>query len=151
MTPEDPDLATVAEAPALRTQIARFTAVGLISTATYIALYALLRPVLSPLMANGIALLVTAIGNTTANRRLTFAVRDRATLLRHQAAGLAAFGVALGLTTAAVTLQAWWFPRAGRGVELLVLVAANLAATAARFILLRAWIGSDRATVRSHT
>ena len=147
---EDPDPASTIDAPPLRAQIARFTAVGLVSTAAYVALYALLRPLLSPVMANGIALLVTAIGNTTANRRLTFAVRDRATLLRHQAAGLAAFSIALGLTTAAVTLQAWWFPSAGRRVELLVLVSANLAATAARFILLRAWIGSDRATVRGH-
>jgi putative flippase GtrA len=147
---EDPDPAKAADAPPLRAQIARFTAVGLVSTAAYVALYALLRSVLSPVMANGIALLVTAIGNTAANRRLTFAVRDRASVLRHQAAGLAAFGVALGLTTAAVTLQAWWFPSAGRRVELIVLVAANLVATAARFILLRTWIGSDRPTVRSH-
>lgn len=147
---EDPDPARVADPRPLRTQIARFAAVGLVSTAAYVALYALLRPLLSPVVANGIALLVTAIGNTTVNRRLTFAVRDRATVLRHQAAGLAAFGVAFGLTTAAVTLQAWWFPGAGRRVELIVLVAANLAATTARFLLLRIWIGSERPTVRSH-
>jgi putative flippase GtrA len=135
--------------PPLATQLARFTAVGLVSTAAYIALYSLLRLAISPVLANGIALLVTAVGNTTANRRLTFAVRDRATVLRHQAVGLAAFGIALGLTTGAMVVQGWLLPDAGRPVELSVLVAANLAATAVRFVLLRTWIGADRAGVGS--
>lgn len=146
----EPPRRSTTGAPNLRGQLARFTAVGLVSTAAYVALYSVLRLVLPPLLANGLALLATAIGNTAANRRLTFAIRDRATVLRHQAIGLAAFGIALGLTTAAATLQGWLLPDAGRRVELTVLVGANLLATAVRFLLLRAWIGAERPTVRSH-
>jgi putative flippase GtrA len=45
------------------------------STLAYLALYALPRLGAGPQWANLIALLVTALANTAANRRLTFGVR----------------------------------------------------------------------------
>src|SRR5213595_3700455 len=53
-------------------QVARFGAIGVASTIAYTLLYLALRHVLAAQAANAIALLVTAIGNTAANRRLTF-------------------------------------------------------------------------------
>jgi len=121
-------------------QLIRFGAIGVLSTVAYVVLYALLREVAEPLVANAVALLVTAIANTAANRRLTFGVRDRETVLQHQLAGLIAFGVALAITSGSVALLGWLVPDAPRRVEIAVLVAANVAATVVRFVLLRTWI-----------
>jgi putative flippase GtrA len=125
-------------------QVASFAAIGLVSTAAYAALYAGLRLVLDPAASNALALILTAIGNTDANRRLTFAVRDRAGALRDQVGGLVALGVALAITTVAVAALSVAAPDAGRAAELLVLVGANVLATVCRFLLLRRWIAGPR-------
>jgi glycosyltransferase involved in cell wall biosynthesis len=125
----------------LGSQIRRFAAIGIASTAAWAVLYLVLRGSLTSVPANAVALVVTAIGNTAANRRLTFGVRGRPSLLRDHAAGLAAFGLALGLTSGTAVLLDRVAPGAGRIVEIGVLTIANLVATAARFVLLRTWIG----------
>ena len=51
---------------------------GVASTVAYLALYVLLRAVLPAVAANALALLVTAVANTAANRRFTFEVAGRA-------------------------------------------------------------------------
>ncbi len=128
----------------LAQQLARFAVIGLISTGVYFGLYWLLRGLTSAPLANLGALVVTALANTAANRRLTFGVRGRRTLARDHTGGLVAMGVALAITTAALAaLHAAW-PGAGRLAELAVLGASNLVATAARFLLLRAWIARPR-------
>ena len=121
-------------------EVLSFAAVGVVSTAAYAVLYLTLRMVTGSVAANAIALVATAIGNTAANRRLTFGVRDRVSIVRHQAAGLVALTVALTITTASVGVLTLLAPGASRLVELAVLVAANALATAARFVLLRASI-----------
>jgi putative flippase GtrA len=125
----------------LASQVRTFAAIGIVSTAAWGLLYLLLRGALPPLPANAVALVVTAIGNTAANRRLTFGVRGRHSLVRDHAAGLLAFGLALGLTSGAAVALDVVAPGAGRLVELAVLALANVIATAGRFILLRAWVG----------
>lgn len=132
-------------------QVATFAAIGVVSTAAYAALYTGLRLVLDPAASNALALIATAIGNTAANRRLTFGVRDRAGALRDQVGGLVALGVALAITSIAVALLGTLAPGAGRATELAVLVVANVLATACRFLLLRRWIaGPRRAPVANH-
>jgi len=126
------------------TQARRFAAIGVVSTLAYAGLYALLRGVASAPLANAVALTATAVGNTAANRRLTFGVRGRGSLGRHHLAGLLAHGVALSITTPAAALLAVLAPQAGRPVELAVLIAANTLATIARFVLLRSWIAGGR-------
>ena len=118
-------------------QLLTFGAIGVLSTLAYVALYAWLRPAVSAGVANAAALLITAVGNTAANRRLTFAVTARDGLARHHAAGLIALGVALAITSASLGLLDFLAPHHGRSVELVVLVGANGAATVARFFLLR--------------
>ena len=54
--------------------------------------------------------------------------------------GVVALGAALAITTASIAALALVAPGAGRVLELVVLIAANGVATAARFLLLRAWI-----------
>lgn len=117
-------------------QLLRFGAVGVASTLAYFALYLLLRP-FGAQAANLVALLVTAIANTAANRRLTFGISGRAGALRHHVGGLAAFGVALGLTSGSLWLLDTVWPGAGRLFEVGVLVVANAAATLLRFLALR--------------
>jgi putative flippase GtrA len=119
-----------------------FGLVGVVSTLAYAALYLLLRTVVGPVPANAAALLVTAVGNTAANRRLTFGVRDGTGMVRDQAVGLLALGVALAITTTAAGVLGAVAPRAPRVVELAVLVAANGLATVARFLLLRTGIAA---------
>jgi putative flippase GtrA len=118
-------------------QLLTFGAIGVASTVAYVALYAWLRQGVSAGIANAVALLVTAVANTAANRRLTFAVKEREGLARDHAAGLAALGVALAITTASLGMLAFLAPHHGRTIELAVLVGANGAATVARFALLR--------------
>ncbi len=124
-------------------EVATFAVIGVISTAAYAALYLGLRSFTGPLAANALALVLTAVGNTAANRRLTFGVRGRASMIRDQVGGLVALGVALAITTASIDLLAILAPDAGRLVELAVLVVANALATVVRFVLLRTWIAGD--------
>src|SRR4051812_12257540 len=69
-------------------QLAMFVLVGIASTVAYAVLYLLLRGWAGAQLANLLALLLTAIGNTAANRRLTFGVRGRRDAVRHQVQGL---------------------------------------------------------------
>jgi putative flippase GtrA len=123
-------------------QLASFAAIGVVSTIAYVVLYAALRTVASAGVANAVALVLTAVGNTAANRRLTFQVTGRATLLRDHAGGFAAFGLGLAITTGAVGLLERAAPNPGLAREIVVLVAANGLATVARFVVLRWWIAS---------
>jgi putative flippase GtrA len=118
-------------------QVARFAAIGVASTLAYVALYAGLRLAMPAQPANALALFVTAVGNTAANRRMTFAVRGRANALRHQLQGLGVFAIALGITSGSLALLNAASGHPPRALEVAVLVTANLAATALRFVLLR--------------
>ncbi|SCL21999.1 GtrA-like protein [Micromonospora pallida] len=119
-------------------QVARFAAVGVASTLAYLVIFLAARSVLGAQPANLLALLVTAVGNTAANRRLTFGISGRRHAGRHHLQGLLAFGLGLALTSGALAGLHAVTATPPRLVELVVLVAANLAATVLRFVLLRA-------------
>jgi putative flippase GtrA len=121
-------------------QLTSFVLIGLCSTAAYLALYTLLRGAMSAQFANALALLVTAVANTAANRRFTFGIGGREGVARHQLQGLAVFLLGLALTSGALELLRLVSSHPGRIIELSVLVVANAAATAFRFALLRAWV-----------
>jgi putative flippase GtrA len=124
----------------LGSQVALFALVGVASTLAYALLFLAFRQVCGPLVANLLALLVTAVANTAANRRLTFGVRGRRDALRHQAQGLIVFAVGLGVTTATL----WGLEGAGHGTEVVALTAANLLVTLMRFVGLRRWVFARR-------
>jgi putative flippase GtrA len=121
-------------------QLARFVAIGVTSTLAYLVLYLALRGTVGAQAANLVALLLTAVANTAANRRLTFGVAGRRGAARHQLQGLVVFGLGLALTSGALALLSAASARPSRPVEAAVLVGANLAATVLRFLLFRAWV-----------
>lgn len=121
----------------LRREVVTFAAIGVVSTAVYAALYLVLRGVFTAALANALALVITAIGNTATNRRLTFGVRRRDSMLRHQLGGLIALSMALAITTTSIGLLDLLVSRPPRTLELAVLVAANATATLVRFVVLR--------------
>jgi len=120
--------------------------VGAASTAAYALLYLALRGPLGAQGANFTALLLTAIANTAANRRLTFGLRGPDRAIAHQGQGLVVFALGWALTAGALALLGATAPTAPHGVELTVLVITNLIATLVRFILLRHWVFRPRTT-----
>lgn len=134
----------------LTRQVVRFAGIGVASTLAYLVIFALLRGFTGAQAANLMALLITAVGNTAANRRLTFGISGRANAGRHQMQGLVVFGLGLILTSGSLALLGAMAPTAGRLVEIVVLVLANLAATILRFLLLRGWVfGRHRSAHRA--
>ena len=117
--------------------MASFGAIGVASTAAYVVLYAWLRVAAPAGIANAVALLITAVANTAANRWLTFGIRGSEGLARHHAAGLLALGAALVITSASLVVLNAAAPHHGRLTEIAVLVLANATATLVRFLLLR--------------
>jgi putative flippase GtrA len=137
--------ATAAMPRSLLRQGVNFAAIGIASTAAYLLLFLALSGTLGAQGANLVALLLTAIANTAANRRFTFGVRGRTGAARHQFEGLVVFGIGLLLTSGALALL-HLATDPHRAVEVIVLVGANLLATVVRFVLLRGWVFHPRRT-----
>ncbi|WP_460864916.1 bifunctional glycosyltransferase family 2/GtrA family protein [Rhodococcus aerolatus] len=145
------DAAVPGVPPGLVSQLLRFGAIGVASTLAYAVLFVLARPELGAQWANFTALLLTAVANTAANRRITFGVRGRGGAARHQVQGLVVFGVGLALTSGALALLHAGTVDPSHGLELAVLVLANLVATLTRFLALRAWVFHARRAVAAPT
>jgi glycosyltransferase involved in cell wall biosynthesis len=125
-------------------RLIRFMAVGVASTVAYALLYLLLRGALGPQGANALALAITAVANTQANRRLTFGISGRGDLMRQHAMGAFVYVLTLGLTTGALAVLHGLDPGSGRVLELVVLVAAGICATVTRYMALRSWVFAPR-------
>lgn len=132
-----------AEEPAaspVRRQVPSFLVIGVLSTLFYLGLFVALRTVTSSQAANLIALAVSAVANTAANRRFTFGITGSDGAVRHQLQGAVAFLIGLGLSSGALAALAAVAPHASRVVEVTGLVVANGLATVARFVLLKLWV-----------
>jgi putative flippase GtrA len=143
-------IAPSSRVPGLWQQVVRFAAIGVLSTLAYVVLYVLLRLGMGPFYANALALLVTAIANTAANRRLTFGIASRVDAVKHQLQGLGVFAIALAVTSASLAGLHQADAHPARLLEAAVLVAANLVATALRFVLLRRWVFRRPATAEPY-
>src|SRR6188768_480417 len=84
--------------------VARFMAVGVASTVAYALLYVLLHPRVGAGAAPALALAITAVANTAANRRFTFGVEGREELVRHHIRGGVVFVLTVLLTTGALAV-----------------------------------------------
>lgn len=124
-------------------QMVRFGLIGIASTIAFALLYLSLHPAMGAQAANLTALLVTALANTAANRAFTFGIRGRAGAARHHVHGLLIFGFGLAITSGSLYLLHRFDPTVGKGVELSVLVVANLVATLVRFVALRRVFGAS--------
>mgnify|MGYP001317728224 FL=1 len=125
-------------------QLARFCVVGVASTVVYAVLYLMLHSVFGAQVSNFVALGISAIFNTAANRGFSFGVRGSENVVKHQAFGLGIFMFGWVVTAGSLFLLHAWAPDASKHLELLILLVANLVATAIRFVGLR-WV------FRSHT
>ena len=125
-------------------QLVRFAVVGLLSTLAYLVIFVLLRGVVGAQTANLTALLITAVANTAANRRLTFGIRGGGGVLRAHAQGLVVFGLGLALTSGSLAILQAVTVTPSRTAELVLLVVANAAATLLRFLLFRGWVFRPR-------
>ncbi len=121
-------------------QLGVFTGIGVVMTVAYLALYAVLRGTLGAQGSNVVAWVVTAVADTSANRRMTFGIHGRAGALRAQVEGLVVFGLGLGITSGSLYALEALVAAPGRPLELGVLAVANLAAGLLRFALLRWWV-----------
>jgi putative flippase GtrA len=133
----------------LATPVIRFVLIGIASTIAYALLYVLMRGGLGAGGANALALAITAVANTQANRHFTFGVRGRAGLLRQHAAAAVVYALALALTDAALALLNGIDPHPATAVEVTVLVAASAFATITRYVALKTWVFTRSGRARS--
>lgn len=120
--------------------IVRFMGIGVVSTLAYALLLVALRSPLGVHAANAAALAITAVANTQANRRLTFGVRGRPSLLRHHVMAFIVFLLTLGITNESLALLHALDRSPRTWLETVVLVVASAAATVTRYIGLRSWV-----------
>ncbi|MER7750492.1 GtrA family protein [Kitasatospora sp. NPDC097643] len=130
-------------APPARRQLPSFLVIGVLSTLFYLGLFVAARWFVNPQAANLIALAVSAVANTAANRRFTFGVTGAQGMIRHQLQGAVAFLIGLGLSAGVLALLDRAVPHASRPVEVAGLIVANGLATVARFLLLKVWVFKD--------
>jgi glycosyltransferase involved in cell wall biosynthesis len=125
--------------------IVRFAAIGVVSTLAYACLYLALRAPFSAALANALALALTAVANTQANRRYTFGLRGRERLARQHAAGAVVFLLTLAITSGALLALHVLVARPARWLELSVLLVTGVTATVTRYVGLRFRVFTQRA------
>ncbi|MBP2330946.1 putative flippase GtrA [Kibdelosporangium banguiense] len=137
--PSHPDAVVSRRDTGLVWQLLSFGAIGALSTAVTLLLYAMFRSAMDPLVANLLALIITTMLNTEANRRFTF-LGARGPRGRVHLQGLIVFGLYYAFTSAALLVLNAMVAEPTRFLELVVLLSASLLGTAGRFVLLRGWV-----------
>jgi glycosyltransferase involved in cell wall biosynthesis len=139
LEPADPRVLARASRDGLTGQIIRFATIGLVSTTLFAILFVALVDSLGPVGADIVALGICALGNTAANRRVTFSMRGPENRVRQllSAAVLTLGPLVLNLATLGVL---GWLGVAGTPTLLVALTVVNLLAAASRFVLLRRWV-----------
>ncbi|MDQ0663525.1 glycosyltransferase involved in cell wall biosynthesis [Arthrobacter ulcerisalmonis] len=130
--------------PSFFGQVLRFGLVGIASTLAFALLYLVLQGPFSAQEANFLSLLLTAVGNTAANRRFTFGITGPAKLFTQQFQGFVVFLLAWAITSSSLVILHSANLDPAPGTELLTLTAANVFATLMRFALLRIWVFRSR-------
>ena len=137
-----PDLFLASSAPrapapgSLPDQLARFASIGVVSTAVFGLLLAVLVGPLGWVAATVVALAACSLANTTANRRLTFALRGSDRRGRQLRDGLVLAGLPLVTTLAAVAVTG----RLSDAARVVVVTLAGGLSALIRFVLLRRWV-----------
>lgn len=126
--------------PSFFGQVIRFGLVGAVSTLAFALLYLVLQGPFGAQQANFLALLLTAVANTAANRRFTFGISGPDKLFTQQLQGLIVFMLAWGITSSSLLVLHSVNSDATPSLELITLTAANVFATLMRFVLLRIWV-----------
>ena len=127
----------VAPQQRLLPQLVRFALVGGFSTVLYSLLFLVLGTQMHSQSANFLALLMSAVANTAANRWFTFGVRGRQHLLSHHVQGLLLFAAAWGITAGALAFSHNIWTQSDPMRDLLVATGANIVGTFLRFTVMR--------------
>ncbi|MHA7269761.1 GtrA family protein [Arthrobacter sp. HLT1-20] len=150
--PEDPALSTASSGafvvprqwwskyPVLAAQLRGFAVVAVICTVISMSIFASLRPLLGLQWANTISLVLCSVLNTDLNRRMSFGITGRALWWRDQRRGLWVMMLALFITSGSLWVLHQVLPTASLLVELVVIVAGNVASAVTRFLMMRYWI-----------
>lgn len=121
-------------------RIARFMAIGWATTGLNWALFLIVRTALSATWATLIALVVSTLINTAAQRRYTFeSAHDAKTARRDHIMSISVFGGAWLLSIWAIALLHSFVPDASSVAELVVAQLCTLCGSGVRFALLQAW------------
>ncbi|WP_104476038.1 bifunctional glycosyltransferase family 2/GtrA family protein [Actinokineospora auranticolor] len=134
-----PDAVLGRRTGALSWQLLSFAAVGVVSTVANLALYSAFRLWWPVLVANLVALVLTTLFNTEANRRYTFTGTVKGRGHAHLQ-GFAVFGLYYAFTSGALLALHHVDPNPPRLLELVVLLVSSVLGTAGRFLLLRGWV-----------
>jgi putative flippase GtrA len=127
--------------------------VGVASTAVHLGLFARLTAATgSAQLANATALLLATLFNTALNRRWTFGVQGSGAV-RHQAQGLAVFGLTWLMTAGALGLLHLATPDPATALATAVVAVATAASTVLRFVAMRSWMfrPQDQYSVRTNS
>jgi putative flippase GtrA len=125
-------------------ELVTFVVVGAISSLAALGIFLMLRDRMGSLWANAIALVLTGLANTAANRRWTFGRRGTLGRPTEWARASAVHAVGLLLTTGSL-LIARAIDGGALGTELVLLGLASALATGLRFLLMPAWVFRRRA------
>src|SRR5262249_42089157 len=121
-------------------RVARFMAIGVLSTLAYALLLLALKAPLGTASANASALALTAVANTAANRRFTFGLQGRRGRTRQYALGGVVYALTLAVPSGALAVLHGLDARPSQALTVTVLVAASVAATVTRYVALRSWV-----------
>jgi putative flippase GtrA len=124
-------------------QLLSFAGVGVLSTLSYLLLFAVCRPALGAVASNTIALALCTLVNTSIHRALAHRTRGPAHRVAGQprfvAAAAALFAISMVLTTAALVV-ADLVAATSLTSQLVAVTVANGVAALVRFTVLRAWV-----------
>lgn len=123
----------------LHHQLSSFAVIGVVSTVANVVLFYLLNLTMNAQVANALALIITTVFNTAANRHFTFGVRTREGAGLAQLQGLVLWLIMWALTALALWLLAVADPHASHQLQSVVQFAGNVVATVIRFVMLRKW------------
>lgn len=120
-------------------RLAVFGAIGIACTAAFSLLYVVFRAWMPALAANALALSCTLTVNFLANRWFTFGAHA-GSLWRQFAGYLVAYALGMAASTAAFSLALYIAGPSGHQEEMLLALAAGVAATIVRFVLMARWV-----------
>lgn len=121
-----------------------FLAIGGCSNLVYAGAYLALRGPLGMVSGNLVALVLSTVVSTAANRWFTFGLHSRRAQGRDQVLGLALLGLGMAVTSGSLMLLAATSDSPSRLSELAVLAAANAAVGVVRFVTFRIWMRPQR-------
>lgn len=154
--PIHPNASVTRRETGLLWQILSFSLIGAISTVATLLLYAVFRQFWSPLPSNLVALTVTTLFNTEANRRLTFIGAGNRSTGRAHIQGLVLFALYYAFTSGALLVLHAVVSHPSTRLELAVLLLSSAIGTVGRFVALRGWVfnkhrqgGTTMTTARS--